>query len=72
LSRSCPSLHADPGGFDAIAAEHDRVAFLDLELVREGLDRLPHTDRAREAVFERMSGGLLGLDHPEAHLLGRP
>ena len=73
LEKQLPHLlDAHACRLDAVAAQHDRVAGLELHLVGVGLDRLPHADRARQPVLERVVGGLLRLDDAEAHLLCRP
>src|SRR2546430_11611347 len=62
----------DPGSLDPVTAKDYRVALLELDLVRGGLNLLPHADRAREAVLERIVGRFFGLDQPHPELPRRP
>src|SRR5439155_483004 len=61
-------LDTHAGGLDSIAAQHHRIALFELQPVRERLDLLPHTDRPRQPVLQRVVGRLLGLDHTEPDL----
>src|SRR5205807_7970159 len=40
-------LDGDACGLDSVAAQHDDITGLDLHLVDEGLNRVPHSDHAR-------------------------
>src|ERR1700674_14532 len=63
---------AHPCALDAVAAQDDRIAFLELHPVGERLDRVPNTDGTREPGLKRMGGGILRFDHAQPHLFRRP